>query len=160
MAFKSWNRFLMSIGKPIQLRSYRKKKDPNRYLSLDEYSMLIDSIDKLEHKIQIQLLCYTGMKIEEARRLKVSDIDLSSGAIEISGLKRDKVLTLSDKAIEIIKNYVKEIKLSKDSTFNYPTQFGFNKRLKSQIKKIGILDYEDFSATTLLNTFYMGVLNA
>jgi len=72
---------------------------------------LIDGIDNPFHKLAVLLLYETGARIEEARVLKFSDIDMSNGRIKVLTLKQRKknkiyrYLKISDKLLSLILNH-------------------------------------------------------
>lgn len=146
-AFGSWYRFLKSIGKDITPRRYTKKIDPDRHLTPDEFIRLYSRARNTKECVQIMLLSMTPLSIHEARNLKVEDIDLDKGIIKTTCPE----FKLPSEAIKSVKEYIKENPNSSD--FQYPTTYGFNKRLK-YLAKIAELDQPlDISTKTLNNTY-------
>jgi len=90
------------------------------FFTTAQIKTLIDGIDNTFHKLSILLLYETGARIEEARALKFSDIDMSNGRIKVLTLKQRKknkiyrYLKISDKLLSLILNHRVVNKLSDD----------------------------------------------
>ncbi len=92
----------------------RPKKDKKLpvVLSLEEVSRIISSLSNLKHKALLILVYSGGLRVSDAVKLKVNDIDSERGLLYIRYAKgrKDRYTILSDKAIEYLRKYWKEYK--------------------------------------------------
>jgi site-specific recombinase XerD len=79
----------------------------------------ISKIENLKHKAIISLAFSTGMRVSEIINLKISDIDSKRMIININQAKgrKDRIVPLSPKILELLRLYYKENK-PKDYMFN------------------------------------------
>lgn len=114
-----------------------------------QFKILIDGIDNPFYKLIILLLYETGARIEEARALKLSDIDTENWCIKVLTLKQRKknkiyrYLKISDKLLSLILNYrvVNKLEdddfiLSRSSDRQAITRKGISIMLKSYVAKL------------------------
>ena len=113
------------IAQLHDLWNYVLKKDWDRYEvpflhydeklpsvpTVDEVRAIIDSIDNPKHKAEIALLYSSGIRVSELVNLRCGDIYSRKKAIFISKAKNrtQRYAVLSDRAFELLKNYVKSM---------------------------------------------------
>jgi site-specific recombinase XerD len=89
----------------------REYKIPD-ILSLEEVSLLLDSVSNLKHKAILTAIYACGLKLGEALNLKVADIDSSRMLVKIrnSKGKKDRFVTLSVRLLNLLRSYHKKYK--------------------------------------------------
>lgn len=99
----------IEISKDVLLKFRREYKLPN-VLSIEEVEKIIKSTNNLKHKTILSLIYSCGLRVGEAVKIKLSDIDSKRKLIKIEGAKgnKDRYIMLSEKLIELIKKYYKE----------------------------------------------------
>ena len=90
-------------------RPIKKKTLPN-VLSQKEIKKIIGSITNIKHKSIISLIYSAGLRRSELIHMKISDIDSTRMVIKISDSKgnKDRYVNLSDKVLEMIRQYYKK----------------------------------------------------
>jgi site-specific recombinase XerD len=90
-------------------RPKSEKKLPT-VLSKQEIARMIVAVDNLKHKIVIQVLYSTGMRVNELRNLEINQIDFDRKTIFVkSGKgKKDRVTVISKTVLENIEKYLCE----------------------------------------------------
>jgi len=151
--FGSWRKFLQSIGRDVKLKEYTRKTDPKRFYYPKEYLKLLTVITNEKHKMQIEFLIHTGMRINEARNVSIKDIDFDRRLILVTKPKRSLGRSGKERNLEMstyLKNrilaYIKSNSLGKNDNFDFPSTQFFDRMLKSYAKQAGINDYQNFSA--------------
>jgi site-specific recombinase XerD len=86
----------------------RERKLPT-ILTKEEIKSMIDSIENKKHKLLIKIIYGSGLRVSEAVKLKVSDLDLEQRIIHVRLGKRmkDRNTILPKNLIEEIKDYLK-----------------------------------------------------
>ena len=81
-------------------------------LSKKEIKLIFDNITNLKHRTILSLIYSSGLRIGEALRLKVKDIDSGRNVILIRQSKgyKDRVVGLSPKILELLREYYKKYK--------------------------------------------------
>jgi len=69
------------------------KEEDIRYISQEEYQQLLDSTHKTRNELIIRLLWNTGIRAEEARNIRISDINRDNRHIKIRETKTQKDTT-------------------------------------------------------------------
>ncbi|MBT4334601.1 tyrosine-type recombinase/integrase [archaeon] len=101
------------LGKRMKLNIKYSKK-PRRLptvLTQQEIKLLINSIENEKHKLMIQLLYSSGMRVSELTNLKVQDIEGNYGWVREGKGMKDRPFILADK----ISNKIKDICNNKKS---------------------------------------------
>ena len=98
--------FIPSIG----IRRPKKDKKLPIILSKQEIVKMIEATDNLKHKLIIQILYGSGLRISEVVNLQINDIDFNRRIIIIkSGKgKKDRITILSKQILENINNYLRQ----------------------------------------------------
>ncbi|MEP0862798.1 MAG: tyrosine-type recombinase/integrase, partial [Ignavibacterium sp.] len=107
--------FLDVLRKNIEFDFFIKMNKPNNLpnvLTTDEVKNIINSISNLKHRAIISTIYSCGLRISEAVNLKINDIDSSAMTIKIVNAKgkSDRIVMLSEKLLELLREYVKQYK--------------------------------------------------
>lgn len=94
-------------------RPIREKKLPN-VLSKEEIKLILDAPSNLKHKAMLVLIYSCGLRRSELLHLKPADIDSKRGVIVIRQAKgkKDRIVPLSVKALEMLREYYKAFRPS------------------------------------------------
>jgi integrase/recombinase XerD len=87
-------------------RPKRPKLLPN-VLSKEEVKMILNAHGNIKHKAMLSLIYSCGLRRSELLNLKLSDIDSKRGLVIIKQSKgrKDRVAPLSDKILELLRDY-------------------------------------------------------
>lgn len=102
-------------GKTIEIekihRPKREKKLPN-VLSKEEIKLILNAHDNIKHKSMLSLLYSCGLRRSELLNLKLTDIDSKRNIITVRQAKgkKDRIVPLSNKILEILRIYYLECK--------------------------------------------------
>ena len=83
-------------------------KKPNslpNILTVEEVRKIINSITKLKHRAIISTIYSSGLRIYEAVKLKINDIDSSVMTVKIVNVegRNDQIVMLSEKLLSLIR---------------------------------------------------------
>lgn len=115
--------FYKLTGKqPLKFKYIEYPRSEKKLPQIIEKEFLLDRISKIEnkkHKAIISLAYSTGMRVSEVCNLKISDIDSKRMVITIRQSKgrKDRIVALSTKILEILRIYFAEYK-PKEYLFN------------------------------------------
>ena len=86
----------------------KDKKLPD-ILSQDELISIFNAVDNLKHKTLLMLIYSAGLRVGEAVRIKIQDIDSNRKLIHIRQAKgkKDRFTLLSDSVLEMLRKYYK-----------------------------------------------------
>lgn len=142
-------------------RLYTMKENKNRFYFPEEYL-------EMEKHLSIRALHYvrfllnTGARINEARNVRVEDINLDDNWIilRITKAKAKKgetkgtprYISISSQMAKYLKTYIRKKKLSLTDTLNIPSTPACGQMLKAASKKARIQNPNDFSAHSLRKT--------
>ena len=98
----------VNINVDLIERPRRQKKLPN-VLSKEEVKSTINSLVNVKHKTMLSLIYSCGLRCGEVLRLKPNHVDSKRNILIIqqSKGKKDRIVPLSDKTIEMLRNYYK-----------------------------------------------------
>ena len=98
-----------------------EKKIPT-VLSKDEIKQLLDAITNDKHKLLVELLYSSGLRVSEAVKMKIDDLNLKEkmGKVISGKGKKDRHIIISNNVIEHINNYLKDRK--EDSEYLFPSE--------------------------------------
>jgi site-specific recombinase XerD len=87
-------------------RPKREKRLPN-VLSKEEVTRLIDAAPNPKHRLLLMLLYSSGLRVGEAVRLRIDDIDVERGLVRVRDGKggKDRYTLLSTKALAVMRAY-------------------------------------------------------
>lgn len=98
-----------------EIRRPRKDKKLPVVLSQEEVAKILSSVNNIKHKAILMLVYSAGLRVGEVVRLRPEDIDSKRMLIHIKGSKgkKDRYTLLSQKALEILRQYWKKYKPTK-----------------------------------------------
>lgn len=132
--------FYKYTGKqPLKFKHIEYPRSEKKLPKIIEKDFLLDKISKIEnkkHKAIISLAYSTGMRVSEVCNLKISDIDSKRMVITIRQSKgrKDRVVALSEKILEILRAYFLEYK-PKEYLFNGQFDLRYSTTSCNQIVK-------------------------
>lgn len=132
--------FYKLTGKqPLKFRHIEYPRSEKKLPQIIEKQYLLDQIAKIQnkkHKAIISLAYSTGMRVSEVCNLLISDIDSKRMIITIRQSKgrKDRIVALSKKILEILREYFKEYK-PKEYLFNGQFEIKYSHRSCNQIVK-------------------------
>ena len=96
----------------IGIKRPKKEKKLPAVLSKQEIVKMINASDNLKHRLIVQVLYSTGLRISELRNLKIDDIDFNRKNIFVkSGKgKKDRITIISETVLDNIDKYLLEYK--------------------------------------------------
>lgn len=164
----NYSNFKAAMGlKNIPAVIYKKKINPKRFFTPQEWTQFLNVINNLKHKFWVELLLHTGARYEEALNIKLQDVDFTRRTITIlkpkGGRGKIRTISISTYLTNRINNYAQKNKMTANSylmenpsrKLKVPTNMFMNKAVKVYCKKIGIKDYYDFSCHTFRKTLEM-----
>lgn len=106
---------LVVLNKQDLTNSYQKvKKDYAKYWSKDFINETIKSIENYKHKMLMQFLWMSGVRITEAINLRKQDIDFQNYTIEVRWLKsrkyKTRIVPLHPRLKDILEVYTASMK--------------------------------------------------
>lgn len=101
--------FRKTLAKPEAVSFVSWPKDPPRLptvLSVDEVLELLMAFTSSKYRVFYATMYGTGLRISEACRVKVSDIDAKRGVIRVVGKGgKERLVTLSERLLVILRGY-------------------------------------------------------
>jgi integrase/recombinase XerD len=87
-------------------RPKREKPLPN-VLSKEEVKLILNALGNIKHKAMLSLIYSCGLRRSELLNLKLTDIDSKRGLIiiRLAKGKKDRIVPLSEKILEILRTY-------------------------------------------------------
>ena len=123
-------RFLYKYGleRKYDKVNFQRPRSEKKLPQIIDKSHLLNCIHNIEnkkHKAIISLAYSTGMRVSEVCNLKIADIDSKRMIITIRQSKgrKDRIVALSDKVLEMLRQYFKEYR---------PTEYLFNGQFEPQ----------------------------
>lgn len=98
-AIKFYHNKLRGTNFPLVLPKVKKPKKLPAVLSREEVQKIINSISNLKHRTIVALAYGSGLRVSEAVKLKISNIDLGRGLIYVHSAKgqKDRVTVFPEK---------------------------------------------------------------
>jgi integrase len=147
---------MRSSGRIYSIRSNR-----DRFFFPDEWMKFIDN-SKSKQKFTFEFLINTGARINEARNVKVSDIDLERKRIvlritKIKARKKEKsprprIIPISTQFAKHLKAYIKDNELKSESYLGILSTPAANIGMKKALQNAGIKDWQMFSIHNIRKT--------
>lgn len=114
--------YKITIKQPMKFRYIEYPRSERKLPQIIEKQFLLDRIEKIDnkkHKAIIALAYSTGMRVSEVCNLKIADVDSKRMIITIRQSKgrKDRIVALSTKILEILRSYFSEYK-PKEYLFN------------------------------------------
>ena len=147
-------------------KQYTVRNNRTRFFFPDEWMTFYDSIKSRRQKITFDFLISTGARINEVRHIKVNDVDMIRGniilritkqiinrpKIQKKGMRKVRIIVVSDEFIKRIKKYIKEYNLKDEDYFPILKTGPANLALKKSLQKIKIQDWQMFSIHNIRKT--------
>lgn len=158
------NHFINLSGKKEITRSngvkYSIRNNRQRFFYPDEWFAFYDRLKLRKQKITFSFLINTGSRINEARNIKVSDVDFSRNSIVLritksrdkEGNRRIRVISCSNQFIRYIKKIINDYDLKQDDCFPILSTPASNICLKKALNEAGIKDSFMFSVHNIRKT--------
>ncbi|MFA6306883.1 MAG: site-specific tyrosine recombinase/integron integrase [Patescibacteria group bacterium] len=123
--------FISKIG----IKRPKSEKKLPVVLSKNEVVMMINVLDNIKHKLMIQILFGSGLRVSEAVDLKINDIDFFRRIITVRHGKgaKDRITIVSDQTLRNIEKYLLEYQ---PLTFLFESQPAGTKLTVRTIQKI------------------------
>jgi len=124
--------FTHILNKPFttdEIPIKKKEKTLPKVLSKQQIKLLINSMNNLKHKLIIEMLYSTGLRLQELINLKRQDIDFDNNTLFVrkGKGKKDRITIISETIkIDLLKYYSKE---------NFKTDYVFEGRTGNYSKK-------------------------
>jgi len=135
-------------------RNYSVRSNRDRFFFPDEWTKFIDN-SKTKQKFTFEFLINTGSRINEARNVKVSDIDLDRGRIvlrvtKIKAKKKEKnprprIIPISTQFTKQLRKYIRDNKLESEDYLGILSTPAANIGMKKALQNAGIKDWQMFS---------------
>ena len=131
--------YTKTIKQALKFKYIEYPRSEKKLPQIIEKQYLLDQIAKIQnkkHKAIISLAYSTGMRVSEVCNLLISDIDSKRMIITIRQSKgrKDRIVALSEKILEILREYFKEYK-PKEYLFNGQFELKYSHRSCNQIVK-------------------------
>lgn len=148
-------------------KSYTVREDKLRFFFPDEWMAFYDNL-KPKQKVTFNFLVNTGMRINEARGVRVSDVDFERNSIIIKntksrnkdGSRKIRVISISSKFVKFLRKTIKDYNLSPNDTFPLLSTPASNIGMKKALGKINqIKDKENFSVHSVRKTLEVWLLS-
>ncbi len=96
-----------------------EKKLPT-VLTMDEVKSLLEAAKNPKHRLLIELLYSSGLRVSEAVKLRVNDLDLDEnmGTVRAGKGKKDRNIILSKSFVKALKPYLEEREVDSNYIFN------------------------------------------
>lgn len=138
-------------------RPRREKRLP-AVLSKEEVKKILEKTDNIKHKAVLTLIYSAGLRIGEALKLKVTDIDTERMQIFISDAKgkKDRYAILSERALGVLNKYLQEYPVEywlfegQDHSQPYSAK-SLEQVIKNSARKAGIM--KNITAHSLRHSF-------
>jgi len=141
--------------------TYTVRKNRDRFFFPSEWGKFYDKL-KNSQKFTFHFLINTGARINEARHVKVNDIDLVNQRIVLRVTKvkakkkeknpRPRVIPISSQFAKYLKKHIKTYKLGAEDKLGILSTSAANKAMKLALKEAGIKDYYMFSIHNVRKT--------
>ncbi|MFH1522467.1 MAG: site-specific tyrosine recombinase/integron integrase [Patescibacteria group bacterium] len=112
-AFKFYYNQIMQrkfFGKGLGIKRPKKEKKLPTVLSKEEIARMINAVENLKHKLMIQILYSSGLRVSELVNLRINDIDFNRKILIIKGGKgkKDRITIISRIVLDNIQKYLRE----------------------------------------------------
>jgi hypothetical protein len=96
-----------AVDENLTLRGYTYATRKNYVLSREEVIRLFKAVDNLKHRAILLLIYAAGLRVSEAARLKVADVDGERRRVFVRGGKgvKDRYTIIGEAALEALRDY-------------------------------------------------------
>jgi integrase len=161
LALKTKDSNIISNGIKSDGKKYSVRHNRDSFFYPNDWMKFFDSL-KTSQKITFDFLINTGARINEARNVKVEDIDFERNNIilrvtkvkAIKGEKnpRPRTISISNQFSKRLRLYIKDNNLNNNDTLRILSTPAANICLKKTLQKIGIKDWFMFSVHNIRKT--------
>jgi len=119
----------------IHIPRAKKEKKLPIVLSREEVLNIINAAENIKHKLMIQILYSSGLRVSELINLKIDEIDFNRGVFNIRGAKgkKDRVVKAAATVLKNIEKYLLEFQPLK---YLFESQIGGGKLTTRTVQKI------------------------
>lgn len=142
-------------------RTYTVRSNRDRFFFPDEWMVFFDKAKK-KQQFTFLFLVNTGARINEARNVRVSDIDLERKRIvlritKVKAKKKEKaprprIIPISTQFAKYLKKYIREARLGHEDYLGILSTPAANIGMKKSLRLSGIKDYYMFSIHNIRKT--------
>jgi len=135
-------------------RTYTVRSNRDRFFFPDEWMMFMDK-SKKKSGFTFRFLINTGARINEARNVRVSDIDLERKRVILRVTKikakkketrpRPRIIPISTQFSKYLKKYIREANLGPEDYLGILSTPAANIAMKLALERCGIKDFRMFS---------------
>ncbi len=92
----------------VDIKSPKIEKKLPTVLTKDEINAMLNVVENPKHKLLIQLLYSSGLRVSECVNLKINDIEISEklGTVRSGKGQKDRMIIMSDKVLTDLKAYL------------------------------------------------------
>jgi len=107
------------LGKEIKIKTPKIAKQVPVVLTKEEVKRMIELTENKKHKLLLQFLYSTGIRLSECVNMKVNDLEFGEkiGWVRSGKGSKDRMIILSDKIITELQTYLSERKKSSEYIF-------------------------------------------
>jgi len=148
------------IGERGDGKAYTVREDKSRIFLPDEWKTFYDCL-KLQQRFTFYILLNTGARINEARHIKIEDIDFKNQRIVLRVTKHKKAdvhkshmrtLRVSTKCIREIRKHINDFHLSSNDYIKILSTPAANLAMEKALNKTKIKDKELFTIQSIRKT--------
>lgn len=150
------------IGIRADGKKYSIRPNRDRFFYPNEWMKFFDKLYNGKQKITFDILMNTGARINEARHIKVGDIDFERKTLILRVTKvkarkgeknpRPRTISISSQFTRRLSSYIKENNLNNEDYLGLLTPAASHIALKKTIKDIGVSDWNMFSLHNIRKT--------
>lgn len=109
-AIKFFYRDVVGVSETINIKTMKRPRKLPIVLSRDEIRRMIDGCSNLKHRLLLSLAYGAGLRVSEAVRLRVRDMDLEGLTIHIKQAKgrKDRLTVFPERLKPRMSDYIKE----------------------------------------------------
>jgi len=126
------------FGKPLEIKTPKKELKIPTVLTQEEIESLINNIPNLKHRLIVELLYSSGLRLSEVINLKIEDIDFNEGigTVRQGKGRKDRKFIISEKLLAKIHYYLLLNNNNNNSEYVFVGPYGkLSKRTIQQIIK-------------------------
>lgn len=146
---------MKAIGKLKKMKQTNKaKRNTLRFFYPAEWFQFIGVVSNLLHIFVFELLLNTGLRIQEAKNIRVRDINLDRNYLTVLKSKtgKQRQVFFSTQFRVKLKQHIAYNKLQPENTLMIPSVQYLDRQIKKYCRKAGISNPEDFTCHTFRKT--------
>lgn len=111
---------MMKKGLFVDIKAPKNEKKLPTVLSKDEISKMINSLDNKKHRLLIEFLYSSGLRVSECVSIKIYDLNFDErmGLVRAGKGKKDRNIILSKNLVDDLEKYLKKRKDENPYVFN------------------------------------------